>query len=65
MIMTEDDKAGIPQRDRLPRWLYGRYGGGRAAWNDLEEGERIHWQEEADTVIRAVLKLAIYKIVKG
>jgi hypothetical protein len=58
----------IEDRDRLPRWLYERYGQARGVyvpWDDLNEGARIFWQEEADTVIRAVLKLALYKIVKA
>lgn len=59
--------AGIPDRDRLPRWLYERYSrtvpaGSR--WEDLPESTRIYWQEETDTVIRAVIKLAMYKIVE-
>lgn len=57
----------LPQRDRLPKWLYDRYDNGpgpHRSWEDLETGDRIYWQEEADTVIKAVLKLAIYKIVK-
>lgn len=53
-----------PARDRLPRWLFGRYSGRDVdEWDDLGTGERIHWQEEADTVVSAVVRLAQYKIV--
>jgi hypothetical protein len=52
------------RRDRLPRWLYERYSGEAGAWENLDRGDRIRWQEEADTVTRAVVKLSIYKIVE-
>ena len=57
--------AGIPDRDRLPRWLFERYADTRpyVRWTELPEATRIYWQEEADTVIRAVIKLSLYKIV--
>lgn len=52
----------LPARDRLPRWLFLRYGpGGR--WEDLDQGDRIEWQEHADRVIAAVVELAPYRIV--
>ena len=51
-------------RDRLPRWLFERYSGrSDVDWAELDEGDRIRWQEEADTVIRAVITLALYRIV--
>lgn len=57
--------ANIPERDRLPRWLFERYGDTPDRdWPDLDTGDRIRWQEEADTVIRAVIRLSIYKIVE-
>lgn len=67
--MTEESgsASAIPQRDRLPKWIYDRYDSGpgfHQPWEQLDKGSRIYWQEEADTVIKAVLKLAIYKIVK-
>ena len=46
-------------------WLYERYGrhDDSPAWAELPPSSRIWWQEEADTVIKAVIKLALYKIV--
>jgi hypothetical protein len=52
----------LPARDRLPKWRYGRYPAS-PEWERLDRGGRIHWQEEADTVITAIVKLSIYKII--
>lgn len=59
--MADDATA---TRDRLPRWLFERYSREDRKWSDLDTGDRIHWQEEADIVIRAIIKYSIYKIVE-
>lgn len=59
-LTPAEDKPGVADRDRLPRWLHDRFGG-EENWSVLGTAERIAWQETADEVIRAVALWAVYK----